>query len=107
MAPMAKEPTYHSGFSRLVRPPNSCEPLFAPGQVVHLLGRGLAHGVGHGRIARGQRLSLVERLGGDLAGVVDPHQARRFEALGGSSAPIRPRRRRGAARAGRAGCIRP
>ena len=51
--------------------------------MVVLLGRGLFHLLAHVGQLRGQRLALIERLGADLAGVVDAHQARRQFALGG------------------------
>src|SRR5690554_5174429 len=53
-----------------------------PDQVVVLLRSRLFHGaadiVGAGR----QCLALIERLGADLAAVVDPHQPRRLPAFG-------------------------
>ena len=75
MAPMANEPAYQSGASRLVRLSRSrtrcshqarwsvssraaCEQLRT-----------------EGRVARGQGLAVIERLGGNFAGVVDAHQA--------------------------------
>ena len=51
------------------------QPLFAPGQmVVLLLGRALQTLTGLGQLG-GERLALIERLGTDLARVVDAHQA--------------------------------
>jgi hypothetical protein len=49
--------------------------LFAPGQVVHFLLGGVLHGLAHVRQFGRQRLALIQRLGADFAGVVDPHQA--------------------------------
>ena len=51
------------------------DALFAPGQVVDLLVGRLFHRFAHTRQARSQRLALVERLGTDLAGMVDAHEA--------------------------------
>jgi len=44
-------------------------------------GGGMAHGGCYGGITRGQRLSLVQSLGGHLAGMIDPHQPGRPPAL--------------------------
>ena len=49
--------------------------------MVVLLAGGLLHCFPGPGIARHQRLPLVERLGRDLARVVDPHQARGVAAL--------------------------
>jgi hypothetical protein len=64
---------------------------------------------GSGRIAGERGLAVVERLGGDLAGVIDPHQARDFALLalgqlgqGASGAP--PSRRRSPAARLASGC---
>ena len=79
---MTNEPAYHSGFKRLVRPFNSfsrCSHQARWSISSAAAWRMAARDAG---IARRQRLSLVQGLGGHLAGVVDPHQAGRFEALG-------------------------
>ncbi len=51
------------------------DALLAPGQVIDLLVGGMLHGLAYLRQLGGQRLALIERLGADLAGVVDAHQA--------------------------------
>ncbi len=58
------------------------QALLAPGQMIDFLGGGFVHGRLHRRIACGKGLTLVQGLGGDLSGMVDPHQAHRFCALG-------------------------
>jgi hypothetical protein len=40
------------------------------------------HGRLDHRVARGEGLTLVQGLGGDFPGMVDPHEARRFSAVG-------------------------
>ena len=50
------------------------DALLAPGQVVDLLPAASPSPRGPGQLG-GQRLALVQRLGADLAGVVDAHQA--------------------------------
>ena len=50
------------------------QALLAPHQVIDLLRRRLLHLFPHGGQFRGEGLPLVERLGADLAGMVDPHQ---------------------------------
>ena len=49
--------------------------MLAPGQVVDLLLGGFLHRLADLGQLGGQRLALVQRLGADLAGVVDAHQA--------------------------------
>jgi dipeptidyl aminopeptidase/acylaminoacyl peptidase len=56
------------------------QAVLAPGQVRALLGGGLQHVLADRRVARDQRVALVQRLRGDLAGVVHAHQARRMAA---------------------------
>ena len=57
------------------------EPRPAPDEVVVLFASRLLHRFPGPGIARHQRLPPVERLGGDLARVVDPHQRRRMAAF--------------------------
>ena len=59
------------------------QPLLAPGQVVGFLAAGLFQQGTDGRVAGHQGLAVVQALGGDLPGVIDPHQAGRV-APGGS-----------------------
>ncbi len=81
-APMAKEPAYHSGLRRLGRAPSSREPRLAPGQVIGLvLGGPEQHGARRGAAGH-ESLAVVERLGGELAGVIDAHER-------GTLAPLR------------------
>ena len=50
------------------------QALLGPGQVVGFFARGRGHLRAQGRRARGQRLGLVQRLGADLAHMIDAHQ---------------------------------
>ena len=59
------------------------DAIGAPREVVLLFARRLLEGVARCRIARGERLALVERLRAHLADVVDAHQRRGVRALGG------------------------
>ncbi len=49
-----------------------------PRQVVGLFARSLLEHRAQGRIARRQRLGVVQRLGADFTDVIDPHQRRGF-----------------------------
>ena len=57
------------------------DALLAPGQVIDLFVGRLLHFFAHFRQLGGQRLTLVQRLGADLAGVVDAHEAGRMTAF--------------------------
>jgi hypothetical protein len=80
--PMPKAPAYHSGFSRLGRSPSSsrrCSVQARWSSSSRAAWSACARAVrGAGR----QRLRLVQRLGADLADVVDPHQRAGQPALG-------------------------
>ena len=76
------------------------EALLAPGEVIAFLARGLAAAFPRGCRAGHQGLAVIERLGGDLAGMVDPHQA-------GHVAPLRLGELGGAAGGPRGGPARP
>jgi hypothetical protein len=58
------------------------QPLGRPGQMVGFLCGGLGELTPQRGVGRGQRLRAVERLGADLADVIDPHQRTGFAALG-------------------------
>jgi hypothetical protein len=79
--PRAKAPAYQSGLSSDGRRAQFVQALPGPGQVVRLFARGLLEVRAQGRIARGERLRRVERLGADLADVVHAHQRGRVPAL--------------------------
>ena len=98
-APIANEPAYHSGLSRLVRPPSSSMRVCAPGEMIGLLAGRLHQRLPGRRAARRQRLPLVQGLGGDLTGMIDPHQRRGASAVRPAGRPSRRSPRRG--RAGR------
>ena len=58
------------------------EPVAAPGQVIaFLVGRAAQRVPGLGLLGR-QRLPVIEPLGRDFAGVIDPHQPRDVAAAG-------------------------
>src|SRR5690606_32733483 len=64
--------------------PEFREPLRAPGEMIPLLGgRGVEPFAGR-FVAREERLARVQRLRGDLAGVVHTHQGGAAAALGGT-----------------------
>ena len=65
------------------------DALGAPGEVVLLFQRRLLQRQPVAGLARGQRLALVERLGADLADVVDAHQRRGVRALGALQCSLR------------------
>lgn len=75
-APSANAPAYQNGLSRLARPAELADALGAPAQVVLLFERRLREGAAVLRVARGQALALVKRLGADLAHVIHAHQRR-------------------------------
>jgi hypothetical protein len=56
--------------------------MFAPGQVVEFFIGGLLHAVANLYPFCGERLTLIETLGTDFAGVVDTHQASNVLRLG-------------------------
>jgi hypothetical protein len=66
---------YQAGLRRLGRLPSSTQALLGPHQVIDLLGGGFTHFLAHRWQSRGQRLSLVQGLGTDLARVIHAHQA--------------------------------
>jgi hypothetical protein len=97
-SPIAKAPPYHRGFSQ---DGELGEPLPRPREVLLLLAGRLRELRADRGIARGQRLRGVERLGADLARVVDAHEAGRVPPrrgielrLGDVRARRRPRRGR-------------
>jgi DNA polymerase-3 subunit delta len=57
------------------------EAFFAPAQVIAFLARRVEQMAARVRVARGQRLAVIQRLRGDFAGVVDAHQAGDVTAL--------------------------
>ena len=57
------------------------DALFSPGQMVVFFQRGALHALSYSVQSRGERLSLIQCLGRDLAGVVYPHQCRGAFAL--------------------------
>ncbi len=61
--------------AQIMHPPRS------PGQMLGLLLRRLPQFFLDYRVARGQRLPLIQSLGANLAAVVDPHQRRRVFLL--------------------------
>jgi hypothetical protein len=65
------------------------QPLLAPAQVVLFFLRGGQQLFAYLAIAGGQRLALVERLRGDLAGVIDAHQPGGVAALGFPKVSVR------------------
>ena len=77
-APMANEPAYHSGLSRLGRAAELAQALSRTRPGDRPLPRAASSSSVAGRRRAGQqRLAVVERLGGDFAGMVDAHQGRR------------------------------
>src|SRR3546814_6603127 len=60
------------------------QAFLAPAQVVTFFARGIKQVTAGVRIARGQRLAVVQRLRGNLAGMIDAHQAGDVAALVGS-----------------------
>ena len=57
------------------------QAFFTPHQMIDFFCGGLLHLLAHVGELGGQGLALVQRLGADFAGVVDPHQARHMFAL--------------------------
>src|SRR5262249_3800740 len=57
------------------------EAALGPGEVLRLLARCLFEGRPGIRVARSERLALVERLRADFSGVIYPHQRCRVAAL--------------------------
>ena len=53
-----------------------------PSEVFGFLARGLLQRIAGQRVARHQRLALIQRLGTDFAHVIDPHQGGGVAALG-------------------------
>jgi hypothetical protein len=77
------------------------EPVPAPGEVVAFFRRGVTQrGLGF-RVAGGEGLALVEALGSNFPGVIDPHEAR------GMPSPRRVGRRSARISGGRAAARRP
>src|SRR3546814_10291540 len=60
------------------------QAFLAPAQVVTFFARGIKQVTAGVRIARGQRLAVVQRLRGNLAGMIDAHHAGDVAALVGS-----------------------
>jgi hypothetical protein len=81
-APMAKEPAYQRGPSTLGREPSSRSRCFTPSEVIGLLTSGLQQHLADFGALREGRLPVVERLRGDLASMVDPHQVRGLASFG-------------------------
>lgn len=73
------------------------DPVLTPCQMIGFLRGGPAHDSGDLWVARGQRLTLIQRLRRDLPGMIDPHQAYRFARLIGRQRPVRPPCHRGLA----------
>src|SRR3546814_5522674 len=61
------------------------QAFLAPAQVVTFFARGIKQVTAGVRIARGQRLAVVQRLRGNFAGMIDAHQAGDVAALVGRS----------------------
>ena len=99
--PMPNAPAYQSGLSRLGRAPSSRSRSAVQARWSVSSPRGLLELAPQRRVGRGQRLRAVERLGADLADVVDAHQ-------GAGAAPLgvveRRSPERGATGFGRAAC---
>ncbi len=61
--------------------PQLLEPGLAPGEMIGFLAGGVKHEISDIRVPREQGLRMVERLGGHLAGVVDPHEGGRLSPV--------------------------
>jgi len=86
------------------------QPRLAPCEVIGLFARGVQHELPYFRVPGEHGLSVIEGLGGYLAGVVDAHQRRGFApvfagqvGIGLLSLPCRGRRAGGRGTAGRRG----
>ena len=81
---MAKEPAYQSGFSRLRRDCSSRSRCSHQARWSVSSAAALSSSWRVAADARDQGLSVVQRLGGDLARVIDPHEGR-GRAVGSAS----------------------
>ena len=70
----AKRPAIPERIEQALAPTQFVDAALAPGQVVGLLARRLFQRRLNLRIARGQGLTLIKRLGADFADMVDAHQ---------------------------------
>ena len=64
------------------------EPGLAPGEVIGLLARRMEHEFADFGVAGEQGLGVIQGLGGDLAGMIHPHQGRGFAAVLGGQGGI-------------------